>query len=114
MRIAIALVLTLGAAACAPTPPPATTLPPPPPGMDKVIGFPPATATALLGPATLDRSEPPGRVLQWSKPGCVLDVYYYPDAKVAGSAPVGRYAEARLRDGKAMDPGSCLTAQLAK
>jgi hypothetical protein len=81
--------------------------------MERVIGHPPATATTLLGPPTLDRTEAPGRVLQWSKPACVLDVYYYPDPK-AGGAVAGRYAEARLRDGKAMDPGSCLTAQLAK
>jgi hypothetical protein len=113
MRLGIAVALALGVAACAPTPPPAPSLPPPTPGMERVMGHPPATATALLGPATLDRSEAPGRVLQWSKPACVLDVYYYPDAK-AGGAATGRYAEARKRDGSAMDAGSCLTAQLAK
>jgi hypothetical protein len=113
MRIAIAGALMLGVAACAPTPPPAATLPPPTPGMERVMGVPPATATALLGAPTLDRTEAPGRVLQWSKPACVLDIYYYPDPRIGG-AVTGRYAEARTRDGKAIDAGSCLSALLAK
>ena len=106
----LSLAVPLLAAACATVPPPAP-LPPPAPGMERLIGATAAAATALLGKPTLDRSEGPGRQLQFARRTCVLDLYYYPDAK-AGQ-PVARFAEARGRDGKVQDAGVCLRAQLA-
>jgi hypothetical protein len=79
--------------------------------MEKIIGQPVTAATALLGAPTLDRSEGRARALQFARAGCVLDIYYWPDAK-AGQ-PVATFAEARLRDGRAQDAGACLAQQLA-
>jgi hypothetical protein len=106
MKRSLALLLLV--AACAPTTPPPVVAPPPPPppGLDKIIGKPAAAVTALLGPASLDKTEGPARQLQFVRPVCVLDVYLYPPA--AGGAPVVRTAAARKPDGARMDPGSCL------
>jgi hypothetical protein len=62
----------------------------------------------MLGAPTLDRSEPPGRMLQFARTQCVLDVYYYPPTP--GAVPVARYAEARKPDGKPTDAGACAQA----
>lgn len=101
-------------AACAPTTPriaPPPPAPPAVPGMEKIIGQPVGGATALLGAPTLDRSEGRARVLQFARAGCVLDIYYWPDAK-AGQ-PLATFAEARLRDGRAQEAGACMAQQLA-
>jgi hypothetical protein len=92
-------------AGCAATPPPAPVAAPPPPGLGKLIGQSAAGVTALLGPASLDRSEGPGRQLQFVRPPCVLDVFLYPGA---GGAATVRTAAARKPDGSRMDPGTCL------
>lgn len=107
-RRAGGLLLLALVAACAPTTPPPAPLPPPSPGLERIIAQPPAAATAMFGAPTLDRSEPPGRMLQFARPACVLDVYYYPPAP--GAAAVARYAEARTPDGKPMAAGACATA----
>jgi hypothetical protein len=101
------LALLLFVAACAPTTPPPVVAPPPPPppGLDRLIGKPAASVTAMLGPASLDKTEGPARQMQFVRPVCVLDVYLYPPA--AGGAPVVRTAAARKPDGTRMDPGSC-------
>ena len=66
---------------------------------------------ALLGNPTLDRSEGKARALQFARAVCVLDIYYWPDAKVG--QPVATFAEARLRDGRPQDAGTCLAQQIA-
>jgi hypothetical protein len=106
MKRSLALLLLV--AACAPTTPPPVVAPPPPPlpGLDKIVGKPAAAVTALLGPASLDKTEGPARQLQFVRPVCVLDVYLYPPA--SGGAPVVRTAAARKPDGARMDPGTCL------
>lgn len=91
-------------AGCAATPPPAKVAPPPP-GLGRLIGQPAAGVTALLGLASLDRTEGPGRQLQFIRPPCVLDVFLYP---AAGGAVTVRTAAARKPDGSRMDPGACL------
>jgi len=101
-----ALVLLLLIAGCTPPPPVVVPPPPPPPGLDRLIGKPADAVTALLGPASLDKTEGPGRLLQFVRPPCVLDVYLYPPA--SGAAAVVRTAAARKPDGARMDPGGCL------
>jgi hypothetical protein len=99
---------TLLLAACASTPKPvAPAAAPPPPGLSRLIGSDAAGVTRLLGPASLDRSEGPGRQLQFVRPPCVLDVFLYPPA--GGGAPVVRTAAARKPDGSKIDPGACLS-----
>jgi hypothetical protein len=101
------LTLTLLLAACATTPGPvAPVAAPPPPGLGRLIGIDAAGVTRLLGPASLDRSEGPGRQLQFVRPPCVLDVFLYPPA--SGGAPIVRTAAARKPDGSKIDPGACL------
>jgi hypothetical protein len=106
MKRSLALLLLV--AACAPTTPPPVVAPPPPPlpGLDKIVGKPAAAVTALLGPASLDKTEGPARLMQFVRPVCVLDVYLYPPA--SGGAQVVRTAAARKPDGARMDPGTCL------
>lgn len=79
--------------------------PPPPPGLQRLIGKAPAQVIALLGPASLDRSEGPARQLQFIRPPCVLEVFLYPGP---GGAPAVRTAAARRPDGSRIDPGACL------
>ncbi|MGL4543015.1 MAG: hypothetical protein ACRCUI_10945 [Polymorphobacter sp.] len=105
---AAALLLFGLVAACAPPLPPPAPLPPPSPGLERVTGQPATAATALFGAPSLDRSEPPARMLQFARPPCVLDVYYYPPA--TGAVAVARHIEARTPDGKPMDAGACATA----
>jgi hypothetical protein len=102
-RSGLAACLVL--AGCAATPPPAPVAAPPPPGLARLIGQSAAGVTALLGPASLDRSEGPGRQLQFIRPPCVLDVFLYPAP--AGAVTV-RSAAARKPDGSRMDAGACL------
>jgi hypothetical protein len=101
------LVLTLLLAACATTPAPVVPVAAPPPGLSRLIGIDAAAVTRLLGPASLDRSEGPGRQLQFVRPPCVFDVFLYPPA--AGGAQVVRTAAARKPDGSKIDPGACLS-----
>ena len=79
-----------------------------PPSLRRVVGQSPDTATALLGVPTLDKHEGPARALQWSRPACVLDLFYYP---VAGGVRATQ-AAARLPDGRDIDPAACLALQL--
>ena len=107
-RASLALLLLLSA--CATTPPPVVSVakapPPPPPGLGRLIGQSAAGVTALLGPASLDRTEGPGRQMQFIRPPCVLDVFLYP---AANGAVTVRTAAARKPDGSRIDPGACLT-----
>lgn len=111
------LLATLLTAACATTPSPKpiavakTVALTPVPGLERILGHPATTATALLGPPTLDRREGTARAIQFAAAGCVLDVYYYPDP--AAEQPTARFAEARLPSGAADPPARCLAAQVA-
>jgi hypothetical protein len=99
------LLVISGCAAAPPAPPKVAPPPPPPPGLGRLIGQSPAAVTALLGAASLDRTEGPARQMQFIRPPCVLDVFFYPGA--GGSVAV-RTAAARKPDGSRMDPGTCL------
>lgn len=112
-----ALPLALFAAACATTavPPPAVAPPPPPRiepiGLVRVLGHGAGDAIALLGSPSLDRIEGRARELQFTRGPCVLDLFLYPP-KLGTGEPVVGYAAARLKNGKALDPASCLQSQL--
>jgi hypothetical protein len=101
------LSLTLILAACATKPPVAPVAAPPPPGLSRLVGIDATAVTRLLGPASLDRSEGPGRQMQFVRPPCVLDVFLYPPA--TGGTAVVRTAAARKPDGSKIDPGTCLS-----
>ena len=98
----------LGLAACAtPAPPLPVVIPPapPPPGLGRILGGSVASVTALIGVASLDRTEGTARQLQFVRQPCVLDVFFYPGAN---NALVVRTAAARRPDGSRIDPGACL------
>ncbi len=104
----------LALAACATTPKPVALAPKPVvfapiPGLERVIGKSEATALQLLGTPTLDRREGPAHQLQFARPSCILDLYFYPDP--ATKQPNARFADARTPDGKPQDAGSCFIAQ---
>ena len=108
-RACLAVSLLLGLAACAtPAPLPPVVIPPapPPPGLTRILGASVASVTALLGSASLDRTEGTARQLQFVRPLCVLDVFFYPGAN---NALAVRTAAARRPDGSRIDPGACLT-----
>ncbi|OYU16109.1 MAG: hypothetical protein CFE37_01795 [Alphaproteobacteria bacterium PA4] len=106
----LCFALLLAGCAATPTPAPVAAPPhapaPPPPGLSRILGSGAAGVTALLGPASMERSEGPARQLQFIRPACVLDVFLYPPA--AGGAPVVRTAAARRPDGSRIDAGACL------
>jgi len=105
MRAGGGLMMLALMAACAPTPPPAAPPPPPAPGLERITDKPATVAIGLLGAPTLERNEPPGRMLQFERSACVLDIYYYPPP--TGGVAVARFVEARLPDGKPIGAGAC-------
>jgi hypothetical protein len=113
---ALFALLLLTACATAAPPPPRRDAPPPPPppGLARLYGRDAAAVLAMLGPASLDRSEGPARQLQFVRPPCVLDVYLYPvSGQLAGTGrPVVTGAAARKPDGSRIEPGACLTLLL--
>lgn len=115
MRIAPFALLMVAACATAPPVTPVSAPKPvaltPVPGLERILGRPANEATALLGPATLDRREGTARAVQFTNAGCVLDVYYYPDP--AAGQPTARFAEARLPTGATDGAARCFAAQLA-
>jgi hypothetical protein len=110
MLRSLSLLALLLIAACATPAPPAAkprvaAVPlPPPPGLARLYGRDAAAVLALLGPASMDRSEGLARQLQFVRPACVLDVYLYP---VGGTLAVNG-AAARKPDGSRIEPGVCL------
>ena len=115
--LACALALAAAAAACNDTPPPAVIAPPPPApvsavptGLTRVLGETAATVIARIAPPTLDRVEGKGRQLQFGRGPCVLDLFLYPPAP--GTEPRVKSAIARLKDGRPLDPASCLQSQI--
>ena len=90
--------------ACATSAPPVATPVAAPSGLARLQGRDVAAVLALLGPASLDRSEGPARQLQFVRPACVLDVYFYP----AGGRLAVNGAAARKPDGSRIEPAACL------
>ncbi len=93
-------------------PPPAlprnSTAPTSPAGLERVMG---KNANALVqsfGPFQLDIREDGARKLQFANSQCVLDAYLYPPA--AGKEFVVTYVAARLPDGRAADPATCIAS----
>lgn len=100
-----ALVLLSACATSAPPArPPAAPAAVSPSGPARLQGRDVAAVLALLGPASLDRSEGPARQLQFVRPACVLDVYFYP----AGGRLLVNGAAARKPDGGRIEPAACL------
>lgn len=62
----------------------------------------------MLGRPLLDIREGPARKLQFGNADCVLDAYLYPPEDGRGD-PTVTYAEARHRDGTAMELQECMT-----
>ena len=101
----LGLVLLAGCATAPPSEPAKPPPPPPPPaGIEPILHHPPEVAIRLLGAPRLDRKEGPARELQFAG-GCILDVWYYPQA---GGPPVATHADARMPDGRDIDAGACL------
>jgi hypothetical protein len=107
--LSLAVLASLAACAAtpgaAPLPAPAKKRPAPPMGLERIMGSAAEGVTALLGRASLDRTEGPARQLQYIRPPCVLDVYLYPGPT---GVPVVVTAAARKPDGSKIDPGACL------
>lgn len=132
MRRLITALIPLTVTACVQpgAPVPMVEAPPPPqPGLELVMGKDAPAVVALLGRPTLDRSEGPGRHLQFASDACVLDLYLYPPrpqrvgpaAPATAAAPqsaartaVVNYAEARLPTGRGVEPQQCLASQLSQ
>jgi len=117
MRIPILLLLIAGACAPAALPGPARLAAPPaapatvvPVGLTRVLGRPAADVVALIGSPTLDRTEGKGHQLQFARGPCVLDLFLY--APATGAEPRVKYAFARRKDGRPLDPASCLQSQI--
>jgi hypothetical protein len=105
----LAGLLLAGCTATTPTvqaPPPPPRMAPDPPGLVLILRKSEAEVLALLGAASMSRSEGPARQLQFIRPPCILDAFLYPDA--TGVLKV-RTAVARKPDGSRMEPGACLT-----
>ena len=87
-----------------PAPPPA----PPAPEFDlnpqSYQGRSPQEMTRIFGSAVLERSEPPGLLMQFHAENCILDVVFYDG--------VSRYLEARDRAVKQVKIEQCLEALL--
>lgn len=109
--VSLPALLVLAACGAAATPRPSVSAPPPAgPALVRIVAKSPQDVIALLGSPTLDRTEGPGRLLQFARPACVLDVYFYPDPQSGRAA--ARHVEARLKDGRTYDASACVAAQL--
>lgn len=75
-----------------------------------MLGASPQAIVAMLGTPSLDREEGRARLLQYARGPCVLDLFFYPAAGGGGQRMT--YADARFRDGRALDAASCLQSQL--
>lgn len=110
--LALALLLG-GCTASTPNAAPVRTVsavmaPAAPVGLQNVMGRSAGALTAQFGEADLDVREGTARKLQFTGPACVLDAYLYPPP--GGREPVVTHVDARLPDGRDMDPASCVAA----
>ena len=110
LPVLLPLLLPACAAAVVPVPLPVPT-PVVKPSLN-LIGRDPGEVTALLGTPALDRSEGPGRQLQFANGACVLDVFFYPDRKSGKVAAT--YLEARTRAGQAFETRACVDSLAAR
>ena len=76
--------------------------------MERVLGQPAEVAVGLLGEPTLDRREGMARQLQFAG-ACVLDIFY---VQKVGQAPLAVHTEARLPNGRDVQPAECLQSLL--
>ncbi|MET1112754.1 MAG: hypothetical protein ABWX67_14640 [Allosphingosinicella sp.] len=109
------LLLLGGCAAKTERPAPAATRAPPQrvvpynsTGLENVVGRTARMLEAQFGKPSLDVREGPARKLQFAGPACVLDAYLYPPK--GGGEPIVTHIDARLRDGRDLDPASCVVA----
>jgi hypothetical protein len=96
------------ARAAPPIPVPSSVVPASTPimiGADGVRGQNARALILLFGPPRIDIQEGPARKLQFLGTACVLDVYLYPHGR---GEPVVTHLDTRLRDGRAVDPASCV------
>ena len=111
MRRIFPLLVPVLLAGCAATPSVESNAhhpPPPAPGMERVLGQPAEVAVGLLGEPTLDRREGMARQLQFAG-ACVLDIFY---VQKVGQAPLAVHTEARLPNGRDVQPAECLQSLL--
>jgi hypothetical protein len=86
-----------------PTAPPAAV----PPSIAAVKGQTAQRLISQFGKPQLDMTEGSARKLQFAGPICVLDAYLYPPER---GEPVVTHIDTRQRDGRPIDPASCLAA----
>lgn len=116
MRPIILMPLVLFVAGCgATTPAPAPVLAPNPVlrpmGLERVMGQPARSLSAMFGAPDLDIKEGPGRRLQFRGPICILDAYLYPQGT---QEPIVTYVDARQPNGTDIDRASCVSALAAR
>ncbi len=107
----LASLLLLPACVVFPIPIPAQTGPRQQTGVQRIVGKPPETVTALLGRPTLDHPDGAGRLLQFTRNTCTLDVFLFPTNRSSGMT--ARRVAARAVGGGGMDAGECIEAQVA-
>jgi hypothetical protein len=113
--IALALALSLLAAACASPDPAQDVLKGPPLGgwdqaRVQLTGLGPAQLDELLGPPQFKRTDGPARMIQYRNDACVLDIFIYED-HATGQARV-EHVEARDHGLRGMSETTCLAALL--
>lgn len=74
-------------------------------GVEAVRGRDARTLVATFGEPRIDLQEGKARKLQFVGGTCVLDVYLYPRDR---GEPVATHLDTRLRDGRPVDPASCV------
>jgi hypothetical protein len=76
-------------------------------GVGKVQGQTGSRLIAQFGAPRIDVQEGAGRKLQFAGPICILDAYLYPKGR---SEATVTHIDTRQRDGKPIDPASCIAA----
>jgi hypothetical protein len=97
----------LAACARAPRPAPAPVVTPVERPSGVLIGLTAAELAQRFGVPSLQVREGPGTKLQWSKGGCVIDVYLYPPDNGRGVDRV-TFADARRPSGADISVEACL------
>ena len=107
-RLTPALFIALAACSTIPktAPVPVATRPAPRPSAE-LVGLSVHELGLRFGQPRFQVQEGPGTKLQWTRGGCVLDVYLYPPLGGHGNERV-TYADARRPSGADLDLRSCL------
>jgi hypothetical protein len=80
---------------------------------DKLLGQPPDAVAGLLGAPDLERREDPATVWQYRGAGCVVDLFFYPEATGATAGKAVVHLEARNAEASEVDARNCLNDMLA-